>query len=110
MSLTESIAPREPVTVGVKITLMVQSEPAASESPQVLVWLESPLSAPVMEMSVIARELPPDLLRVTARVALELETTALPNSTLPGLRATTGPDAGNPRPSLRRGPRGAGAR
>jgi hypothetical protein len=51
---------REPVAVGVKVTLRVQLAPAARLGPQVLVWAKSPLAV----MLVIVRVALPVLLRV----------------------------------------------
>ena len=52
---------REPVAVGVKVTLRVQLAPAAKLEPQVLVWAKSPLTV----MLAIVRIALPVLLRVT---------------------------------------------
>jgi hypothetical protein len=53
--------PREPLAVGVKVTLRVQLALAARLEPQVLVWEKSPLTA----MLVMLRVALPVLLRVT---------------------------------------------
>jgi hypothetical protein len=52
---------REPLTVGVKVTLRVQLALAATVVPQVLVWEKSPLAVTL----VILRVTLPVLLRVT---------------------------------------------
>jgi hypothetical protein len=52
---------RVPVAVGVKVTLMVQEAPAATELPQVLVSAKSPLA----EMLVILNAPLPVLVSVT---------------------------------------------
>ena len=52
---------REPLTVGVKVTLSVQLALAATVEPQVLVWEKSPLAV----MLVMLRVALPVLLRVT---------------------------------------------
>jgi len=52
---------REPPTVGVKVTLSVQSALAARLVPQVLVWEKSPLAV----MLLMLRAALPVLLRVT---------------------------------------------
>jgi hypothetical protein len=44
LSLKRSAPVRFPVAVGVKVTLIVQLPPAASELPQLLVWAKSPLA------------------------------------------------------------------
>ena len=51
---------RAPAAVGVKVTLMAQLAPAASDAPQLLLWAKSPLAA----MPVIVRAALPVLLRV----------------------------------------------
>ncbi len=38
LSVIDSVPVRVPVAVGVKVTLMVQLAPAATEAPQVFVW------------------------------------------------------------------------
>ena len=70
MSLMLSEAVRVPVAAGVKVTLIVQLAPAASELPQVFIWAKSPALAPVTEMPLIVRAALPVLLRVTVRAAL----------------------------------------
>lgn len=42
LSVTVRVPVRLPVAVGVKVTLIVQLEPAATEPAQVLVWAKSP--------------------------------------------------------------------
>jgi hypothetical protein len=42
LSITVSVPVRLPVAVGVKVTLIVQLDPAATEPAQVLVWAKSP--------------------------------------------------------------------
>jgi len=42
LSVIVSVPVRLPVAVGVKVTLIVQLEPAATEPAQVLVWEKSP--------------------------------------------------------------------
>jgi hypothetical protein len=61
---------RLPVAVGVKVTLMVQLAPAATDVPQVLLWAKSPALVPVIEMPLIVRAALPVLLRVTPCAAL----------------------------------------
>ena len=61
MSVTVIEPVREPVAVGVKVTLIVQDEPAARLEPQVLVWEKSPLTVMLEIVSVAV----PGLLRVT---------------------------------------------
>ena len=52
---------REPLTVGVKVTLSVQLALAATVEPQVLVWEKSPLAVMLVMLSAAL----PVLLRVT---------------------------------------------
>ena len=53
LSETEIAAVRVAAVVGVKVTVMVQVAPAASDAPQVLVWLKLLALAPVTEMPVM---------------------------------------------------------
>ena len=66
LSVTARAAPRLPATEGVKVTLMVQLAPAASELPQLLVWAKSLELAPKTAMLEMLRAELPELLRVTA--------------------------------------------
>ena len=61
MSVTVTAPVREPVAVGMKVTLIVHDELAARLEPQVLVCEKSPLTV----MLEIVRAAPPGLLRVT---------------------------------------------
>ena len=66
LSVTARAAERLPAAEGVKVTLMMQLAPAASELPQLLVWAKSlalMLKTAMLEM--LKTELP-ELLRVTA--------------------------------------------
>lgn len=65
LSLTESVALRVPPAVGVKVTLIVQLPPAATDEPQLLVWEKSPLFVPVTEMLVMLSAVLPELDSVT---------------------------------------------
>ena len=56
---------RVPAAVGEKITEMLQLAPAANVVPQVLESWKSPACAPLNEMALMARLLPPLLERVT---------------------------------------------
>ncbi len=51
LSVTETAPVREPATVGVKVTEIVQVPAAATDAPQVLVWLKSPLAAMLVMVS-----------------------------------------------------------
>jgi hypothetical protein len=61
--LTEAV--RVPLAHGEKTTLTVQLAPAFSEVPQVLACAKSPTFAPLTEMLVMLKDVPPLLLRVT---------------------------------------------
>ena len=47
LSVRVTAAPRVPLAAGVKVTLIVQLAPAATELPQLLVWAKSLALAPV---------------------------------------------------------------
>ena len=53
LSVIDKVAVRGPPCVGLKVTLMVQGVPGATEPLQVLVWWKSAGSAPVKAMLVI---------------------------------------------------------
>ena len=55
LSASDSVAVKLPVAAGVKVTERVQFEPAARDSPQVLVWLKSEGLAPVRVIPVMVR-------------------------------------------------------
>ena len=71
-----------------KVTLMVQLPPAATEVPQVLVWAKSPALLPATATLVMLKAALPALLRVTASAALVVPTNWLPNVRLVGKRLT----------------------
>jgi hypothetical protein len=62
--LTEAV--RLPLAVGVKVTLMVQLPPAATELPQVLVCAKSPALVPAIATLLMLKAALPALLKVTA--------------------------------------------
>ena len=70
LSATVSEAVRLPETVGVKVTLMAQLAPAATEVPQLFVCVNSLALAPESEMPVTSRAASPELLRVMTWAAL----------------------------------------
>jgi hypothetical protein len=59
LSVMMSEAHRLPLAVGLKVTLIVQFAPAATELRQVLVWAKSPAFVPVIARLVILRIPPP---------------------------------------------------
>jgi len=66
LSVTVIVPGRLPAAVGVKVTLMEQLAPAATEGPQVLVWAYGALAA----MLVMVRAAVPELVSVTVCAAL----------------------------------------
>ena len=65
---------RLPAAVGVKVTLMLQLEPAATFEPHVLVCAKSPALVPVMVRLEIAKLPVPVLLSMTVWAVLVLPT------------------------------------
>src|SRR5437762_4467646 len=66
LSVTVKAPLRVPVAVGVKVTLIVQFAPAASEAAQLLVCPKSPLFVPAMAMLVIVSAVLWEFVSVTA--------------------------------------------
>jgi hypothetical protein len=66
------VPPRVPAAVGVKVTLIVQLAPAATELPQLLLWAKSLASVPVTARLAILRVALPVLVRVTVCPLLDL--------------------------------------
>jgi len=66
LSVMARAAARLPAADGVKVTLMVQLAPAATEMPQLLVWAKSVELVPKTAMLVMLKAELPELLRVTA--------------------------------------------
>src|SRR5260221_6529155 len=87
-----SVPVREPVAVGVKVTLTVQDAPAARVVPQLLVCAKSP----VAENEETDAAVPPVLLTVTACEPLVEPTVWLPKDTLDGFAETDGPEVPPP--------------
>src|SRR5579859_5477016 len=69
VSVIVSEAVREPDAAGVKVTLKVQLAPPVRELPQLLDWLNSVGSAPVIVIDVIEKEVVPALV-MTAVIGL----------------------------------------
>ena len=81
------IAPlRVPLCDGVKVTLMVQLEPAVKVAGQLLVWAKSPPATMLLMVS----DAPPLLVSVTACAALVVPTCWLPKVRLLGEKVTAG--------------------
>ncbi len=70
LSMMLSVAFRVPVAVGVKVTLIEQLAPAASDVPQVLLWAKSPGFAPVVEMPLMLSAAFPVFVSVAVCAAL----------------------------------------
>ena len=70
LSVTFSVAVREPPALGRKVTLMVQLAPVAKVVPQVCVWEKLVGLVPVNEYPVIFNVAVPVLVRVTVIAAL----------------------------------------
>jgi len=66
LSLMARAAERLPAAAGVKVTLMLQEAPAATELPQLLVSPKSPALTPKTAMLVTLKAELPELVRVTA--------------------------------------------
>ena len=82
MSLIPNVALREPVAVGLKVTLTMQLELGLSELPQVLVWLKSERFVP-LRLTPLMVTLVLELVLVTVTVCAVL---LVPTGTLPKLR------------------------
>src|SRR5437899_5808623 len=65
LSVMLSAAVRVPLDVGLKVTLMLQLAPAASEMPQALVCAKSPALVPVIAMLLMVKLVVPVFLSVT---------------------------------------------
>ena len=74
LSVMLSEAVRLPEAEGVKVTLIVQLAPAATELPHVLVRAKSPALVPATAMLVMLKVALPVLLRVTVRAVLVVPT------------------------------------
>ena len=74
LSVRARAAARLPAAEGVKVTLTVQLEPAATLDPQLLVWAKSPALVPETAMLVTLKAALPELVRTTALVVLVMAT------------------------------------
>ena len=86
LSVIVSVPVRDPITVGVNVTLMAQVAPAATLAPQVFVWAKSPVTT----MEVIARAVLPLFVRVTLCAALVVVRNCPPKARFAGASPTTG--------------------
>ncbi len=90
LSVRVTAALRVPVADGVKVTLIVQVAPAATELPQLLVWVKSLGFVPVSAILVRLKAALAVLLRVMVWTALVAPTAWLANVRLVGERLATG--------------------
>ena len=90
LSATESVAEKLVAEAGVKVTEMEQWDPAASELPQVLVWLKSAGFVPAMEMLPIASAAVPLFERVMVCAVALLPTAVLGKASVVGLSDADG--------------------
>ena len=74
LSLTESVAVRVPEAVGVKVTSIVQLDPAATLEPQLLLCEKSPLFEPVIAILEIVSAAEPGLESVRVLAELDVPT------------------------------------
>ena len=94
MSTTLTDALRDPVAVGVKVTLIEQLAFAATLLPQVFVWAKSTEFAPVSPMLVTLRAASPVFDSVTVFAALVVPIFCEPKATLAAERLTAGAEVG----------------
>src|SRR6516225_1916386 len=90
LSVIDNIAVRDPGCVGLKVMLIVQLAPGATELPHVLVWAKSPGSAPVNPTLVILSVTVPGLFSVTDCAALLVPASWVANVRVLGDRAAIG--------------------
>jgi hypothetical protein len=83
-----TVALRVPIAIGVKVTLIVQLAPTATELPHVLVCAKSPALAPVMAMLLMLNVVLPVLLNVATFAGLLWRTRYEPQVRLVAERPT----------------------
>lgn len=91
LSLIVKVADRLPTWMGLKVTLIVQFAPAATEMPQVLVSLKSPPSAPLTLTLLMVSASVPVFESVMVWAGLTLPTAWLPKYRRPGERFAAAP-------------------
>jgi len=96
----DTAAVRGPVAVGLNVTLIVQLLPAATELPQVFVWVKSPGLVPVTAMLVMLSVPVPVLVSVTDFVEPLFPTFTLPQFKLVVDKLTAGAETVNDTPLL----------
>ena len=98
LSTTEIDALRLPVEAGVKVTLMVQEAPAASEAPQLFDWPKLLELVPVTEMLVMVSAAVPEFDSVIGKAAAAVPTSVLGKASGLGLSVACGVGAVVPVP------------
>ena len=98
LSTTEIDALRLPVEAGVKVTLMVQGAPAASEAPQLFDWPKLLELVPVTEMLVMVSAAVPEFDSVIGKAAAAVPTSVLGKASGLGLSVACGVGAVVPVP------------
>ena len=97
LSVTVRVAERPPEAEGVKVTLMVQFAPAATEPPQfvagIVVKAKSAALVPLLAMLVMVSRLSPPLCRVMDWPALVVPMVWLLKERLAGVNVAVGPTA-----------------
>ena len=93
MSVTRRLPLLDPAAAGVKMTLMVQFAPTASDVPQLLVCEKSPGLVPANVILVMDRAAVPIFDSVTARALLGVPTVTEPKATDVGDSCTSGAKA-----------------
>ena len=85
-----SAAAEAPLAEGLKVTLIAQLAPAATELPQLLVCVKLLALEPETARLVMLRAALPELVRVIVRAGLAVPTARLPKARLVGERLTAG--------------------
>ena len=96
LSLTETVALRAPLAVGLKVTLIVQlrlTPNVDGESGQLLVWAKSPAFVPVIAIELIVKAAVPLLVSVIVCAVLVVFIGWLPNDSEVGERDAPAPAA-----------------
>jgi hypothetical protein len=89
LSDTLMLALRAPIAIGVKVTMIVQLEPSASEVPQLFVCVKSVL-LPVIETELMFKGAVPLFVRVVVMIGLEVIMITLPKASEAGEKTALG--------------------
>ena len=90
LSVTETEALKLAAESGVKLTVMVQLAPAASEAPQVFAWAKSAAPVPVIAMLLMVSAALPPLVRVAAGAVIVEPTAVLAKGIAVGFSVALG--------------------